>query len=78
MPLSKVILYNADKGFGFIAAQPCNVFFHRSAIDGPVPSSGDHARYDAVQEGKASPRATTVRVIDPAVIAEAERVFGPS
>ncbi|ANG96774.1 hypothetical protein A8A54_10005 [Brucella pseudogrignonensis] len=78
MPLSKVILYNPDKGFGFIAAQPCNVFFHRSAIDGAPPKTGDHVRFEAVQEGKASPRATTVRVIDPAVIAEAERVFGSS
>lgn len=78
MPLSKVILYNADKGFGFIAAQPCNVFFHRSSINGAIPTAGDHVRYEAVQEGKASPRATMVRVIDPAVIAEAERVFGPS
>jgi len=78
MPLSTVILFNAEKGFGFIAAQPCNVFFHRSSIDGTIPTAGDHVRYEAVQEGKASPRATTVRVIDPAVIAEAERVFGPS
>ena len=78
MPLGKVLLYNTDKGFGFIAAQPCNVFFHRSSIEGEPPKAGDHVRYDAVQEGKASPRATTVRVIDPAVIAESERVFGPS
>ncbi|TCQ80269.1 cold shock CspA family protein [Ochrobactrum sp. BH3] len=78
MPLSRVLLYNPEKGFGFIAALPCNVFFHRSSIDGVPPKTGDHVRYEAVQEGKASPRATTVRVIDPEVIAEAERVFGPS
>lgn len=78
MPLSTVILYNPDKGFGFIAAQPCNVFFHRSSIEGKPPKAGDQVRYEAVQEGRASPRATNVRVIDPEVIAEAERVFGPS
>jgi len=78
MPVSKVLLYNADKGFGFIAAQPCNVFFHRSSIEGEPPKPRDHVRFETVQEGKASPRATTLRVIDPEVIAEAERVFGPS
>lgn len=52
------------------------MFFHRSVIDGDTPKAGDTVRYDAVPSGMNSPKATSVRVIDPAVLAEAERVFG--
>jgi len=76
--IGSVILFNDEKGFGFIAAQPCNIFFHRSAINGTLPVAGDQVRYEAVQEGRNSPRATTVRVVDPSITAEAERVFGPT
>lgn len=74
MPIGRVITFL--KGYGFIAAEPCNVFFHRSVIDGDTPKAGDTVRYDAVPSGMNSPKATSVRVIDPAVLAEAERVFG--
>ncbi len=75
MPLGKVITFH--NGYGFISAQPQNVFFHRSSIEGELPSSGDVVRYDAVPDGRNSPKATSVRIIDPAVLAEADRVFGP-
>ncbi|RRD24712.1 cold shock domain-containing protein [Brucellaceae bacterium VT-16-1752] len=74
MPTGRVMLFN--HGYGFIAAEPCNVFFHRSVIEGAAPKAGDTVRYDAVPSGMNSPKATIVRVIDPAVLAEAERVFG--
>lgn len=74
MPTGRVLLFN--HGYGFISAEPCNVFFHRSVIDGNTPKVGDTVRYDAVPDGRNSPRATSVRIIDPAVLAEAERVFG--
>ncbi|KAB2761980.1 cold-shock protein [Brucella anthropi] len=76
MATGKVLLFH--NGYGFIAAEPCNVFFHRSVIDGDTPKAGDTVRYDAVPSGMNSPKATSVRVIDPAVLAEAERVFGAS
>lgn len=74
MLTGKVLLFR--NGYGFIAAEPCNVFFHRSVIEGGAPKAGDTVRYDAVPSGMNSPKATSVRVIDPAVLAEAERVFG--
>ncbi|RRD21598.1 cold shock domain-containing protein [Brucellaceae bacterium VT-16-1752] len=74
MAIGRVITFL--KGYGFIKAEPINVFFHRAAVDGDVPKAGDMVRYDAMPSGRSSPKATSVRVIDPDVLAEAERVFG--
>lgn len=76
MPIGTVILYNAMKGFGFIRSEPCNTFFHRSVIFGEPPKAGDTVRYEAIEDGRNSPRATVVRLVDAAVMAEADRVFG--
>ncbi|WLF99114.1 cold shock domain-containing protein [Brucella intermedia] len=74
MATGKVLFFH--NGYGFIAAEPCNVFFHRAAVDGDVPKAGDMVRYDAMPSGRSSPKANSVRVIDQDVLAEAERVFG--
>ncbi|WP_082766047.1 cold shock domain-containing protein [Paramesorhizobium deserti] len=76
MPTGRVIAYNDTKGYGLIQSDPIAVFFHRSALESATPKAGDTVRYETTQEGRNSPRATTVRVLDPAVMAEADRVFG--
>lgn len=78
MPVNKVIFYNHAKGYGFIRAAPCNVFFHSSAIEGKPVKAGDAVKYEAVHEGRNSPRAVSVRLVDAEVMAEINRVFGPS
>lgn len=78
MPVSVVLFYNPAQRYGFIKAEPCNIFFVSSSVEGAPVKAGDAVRYEAVPAGSNSPRATTVRVIDAEVIAEADRVFGPS
>ena len=76
MPVGKVIFFNQPLKYGFIRCEPCNVFFHRDVVEGDLPSNGEMVRYEAVDAGRSSPQATTVRKVDSAVIAEADRVFG--
>lgn len=78
MPTSVVLFYNEDHRYGFIKADPCNVFFHASAVEGVPVKAGDAVKYEAVQEGRSSPRALSVRRYDAEVMAEFDRVFGAS
>ena len=79
MPISVVLFYNEQHRYGFIKAEPCNVFFHNSAVEGPQVKAGDAVKYEAApQEGKNSPRAASVRLLDADVMVEIERVFGPA
>lgn len=76
MPISVVLFYNPDHKYGFIKAEPCNIFFHNSAVEGPPVKAGDAVKYEAAQEGRSSPRALAVRLVDAEVMAEIDRVFG--
>ena len=78
MPIDEVIFYNHAKGYGFIRAAPCNVFFHSSAIEGKPVKAGDTVKYEALPDGRNTPRARCVRVVDADIVAEIDRVFGPS
>lgn len=79
MPTSVVLFYNPTHRYGFIKADPCNVFFHASAVEGQPVKAGDAVRYEvAPQEDKNSPRALFVRLVDAETIAEMDRVFGVS
>lgn len=79
MPVSCVLFYNEQHKYGFIKAEPCNVFFHKSIVEGQLVKAGDAVKYEAApQEGKNSPRATVVRLVDAEVMAEIDRVFGAS
>jgi len=79
MPISVVLFYNDQHRYGFIKAEPCNVFFHASAVEGQPVKAGDAVRYEAAPpEGKNSPRALSVRLVDAEAMAEIERVFGTS
>lgn len=79
MPVSVVLFYNDENKYGFIKADPCNVFFHASAVEGQPVKAGDAVKYAAApQEGKNSPRALSVKLVDAEVMAECDRVFGAS
>lgn len=79
MPVSCVLFYNEDHKYGFIKAEPCNVFFHASAVEGRPVKAGDAVKYEAApQAGKNSPRAMYLRRYDANVAAEIDRVFGAS
>lgn len=67
------VLMTSPKGFGFIKGDPA-IYFRTRNADGP-PVHGDTVRYD-IDMVHGRPRAVTVRVVDPAAIAECERVFG--
>lgn len=78
MRVSVVLFYNPAQRYGFIKAEPCNIFFVAGAVQGPpVRAGGVAVEYEAVPAGAGSPRATLVRVIDPSVIGESERVLVP-
>lgn len=76
MPVSVVLFYNEKHKYGFIKAEPCNIFYHASAVEGEPVQAGDAVRYDAEQEGRSSPRALSVRLVDAAAMTECDRVFG--
>lgn len=77
MPVSVVLFYNEDHRYGFIKADPCNVFFHASAVEGVRVKAGDAVKYAAAPpEGKNSPRALSVKLVDAGVMAEIDRVSG--
>lgn len=78
MPVSVVLFYNDENKYGFIKAEPCNVFYHASAVEGPPVKAGDAVQYEAAPEGRSSPRALFVRLFDADVMAECDRVFGAS
>lgn len=78
MPTSVVLFYNDQHRYGFIRAEPCNIFFHKSAVEGVPVKAGDAVKYEAAQEGRSSPRALSVKLIDADAMAECDRVFGAS
>lgn len=63
MPVSVVLFYNEQHRYGFIKAEPCNVFFHASAVEGLPVKAGDAVKYEAAPEVRNSPRATVVRLM---------------
>lgn len=77
MPVSVVLFYNPVQRYGFIKAEPCNIFFVAGVVQGSPVRAGVAVEYEAVPAGACSPRATSVRVIDPSVIGESERILVP-
>ena len=66
MPEGKIKKLISDKGFGFIAGDGNDLFFHHSAVEGtPFESlmEGQTVEY-TVGEGQKGPRAENVRVVD--------------
>lgn len=72
MPVGRVVSFPGR--FGFIATDAGNLYF-RAADSEPV-ERGDHVRYDTEPGPDGRPRAVSVRVVDPAAMAECDRVFG--
>lgn len=70
MPVGKVLM-TSPKGFGFIQGEPA-IYFRMHDCS---PARGDTVRYD-LDTVHGRPQAVNVRVVDPAAIAECERVFG--
>lgn len=64
MPVSCVLFYSEQHKYGFIKAEPCNIFFHSSTVEGEPVKAGDAVRYEAEQDGRSSPRALAVRLVD--------------
>ncbi|UVK44836.1 cold shock domain-containing protein [Mesorhizobium sp. AR07] len=72
--LGKVITFTGR--FGFIATDAGNVYFR--AADASTIERGDNVRYDTANGPDGRPRAVNVRAVDPAAVAEVDRVFGNS
>ncbi|MHA6641829.1 cold-shock protein [Mesorhizobium sp. A623] len=77
MPTGRIITYIEKRGFGFIQAQPDNMFFHFTALpDGCIPQRDDWVRYEIQTGLDRRPRAINVVPVDAAAIEEVDRVFG--
>ncbi|SEE93585.1 cold-shock protein [Ruania alba] len=67
MPTGKVKYYDADRGFGFIAADDGQeVFLHASALpaDAAAPRKGSRVEF-GVADGRRGPQALSVTLLDP-------------
>jgi CspA family cold shock protein len=65
MPQGKIKKLVADRGFGFIAGEKGDVFFHLSAVQGATFESlqvGQAVEYDE-ERGNKGPRAVNVKVV---------------
>lgn len=78
MPTGRIITYIEKRGFGFIEAQPDNVFFHFTALpDNCIPQRDDWVRYEIQTDLDRRPRAINVApVASAAAIEEVDRVLG--
>jgi len=67
VPTGKVKFFDADRGFGFIAAEDgSQVFLHASALPDDVTTVKPGARVEfSVADGRKGPQALTVTLLDP-------------
>ena len=68
MPQGTIKKVVTDRGFGFIAGERDDVFFHHSALQGTsieAISVGQTVEYE-IGQGPKGPRAENVRVVDDA------------
>ena len=68
MPQGTIKKLVTDRGFGFIAGERGDVFFHHSALQGTsieAISVGQTVEYE-IGQGPKGPRAENVRVVDDA------------
>jgi CspA family cold shock protein len=76
VPTGKVKWYDAERGFGFIAADDgAEVFLHATALPDGVTNPRPGARVDfSVADGKRGPQALAVTLLDPVPsVAKAKR-----
>lgn len=72
----KVKQYNADKGYGFIACQEGEVFFHISDFpaDGIEPKRNDRVKFNVVKNGNKFKAVKIERVEDQSAKAKKSKV----
>lgn len=58
----KIKHVNSEKGYGFIATETGDVFFHVSQVIGPEPQKDDIVTY-SIKEGRKGPEACNVSVL---------------